>query len=152
PVFLRLRDDKRPEECMLQSEAPPPEPAVTRPSDGGRAKPARLTNLAKVFWPGEEITKGDLIEYYRSIAPWLLPYLKDRPLVLDRYPDGIGGKSFYQKNAPASLDGRVRTVPIWSQGSAREIEYLLCDDAVGLVELANLGAIPLHVWSSRTAS
>lgn len=153
PVFLRLRPDKPPEECILQQEEPAPEPpAEIEAPPPAPSRPVRLTNLKKVFWPGEGLTKGDLIEFYRAIAPWLLPYLEDRPLVLDRYPDGILGKSFYQKNAPESLDGRVRTAPIWSEGSSREIEYLLCDDAEGLVELANLGAIPLHIWSSRTAT
>ena len=67
--------------------------------------------------------------------------------VIDRYPEGIEGKSFYQKNAP-DLPG-VRTAPIWAEGSSREIEYLLIDDERGLAALANLAAVPLHVWSSR---
>src|SRR5206468_10608671 len=57
-----------------------------------------LSNLEKIFWPEEKYTKGDLIEYYRAISPWLLPYLKDRPVVLTRFPDGITGKSFFQKD------------------------------------------------------
>lgn len=171
PVFLRLRPDKRPEECVREvlpadgnPEPPePPEPAEPAPRSerAEAAEPAQLaprgpapvlTNLTKVFWPEEGYTKGDLIEYYRSIAPWLLPYLRDRPLVLDRYPDGITGKSFFQKNAPDILPAGLRTVSIWAEGSSREIDYLLCDDADGLVALANLGAIPLHVWSSRLGS
>jgi bifunctional non-homologous end joining protein LigD len=146
PVFLRLRDDKKVSECSRPDDAPG-EPEETeekiaieeRPDE--TRKPARFTRLDKVFWPDEGYTKGDLIEYYRSIAEWILPYLRDRPLVLDRYPDGIAGKSFFQKNA-ADMPG-MRTVAIG------QIEYVLCDDVEGLTALANSGAIPLHVWASR---
>ena len=92
------------------------------------------------------------MEYYRAAAPAMLPFLRDRPLVLDRYPDGIAGKSFYQKNAPATAAGRVRTVTIHSGGEERDIDYFLCDDADALLYLVNLGAIPFHVWASRVES
>ena len=75
--------------------------AAARPSFApNRPLSIQFTNLQKVFWPDDGYTKGDLIEYYRAIAPWLLPYLRDRPLVLTRFPDGIAGKSFFQKDAP----------------------------------------------------
>src|SRR4029450_11581528 len=83
-------------------------------------------------------------EYYRSIAPWLLPYLKDRPVVLTRFPDGIDGKSFYQKDAPEFAPDWIRTVPIWSNATQRDIRYFVCDDEDSLAYIANLGAIPLH--------
>ena len=73
-----------------------------------------MTNPDKVFWPREGYTKGDLVEYYRSIARWMLPYLKDRPVMLTRYPDGIDGKSFYQKDAPAFAPPWIRTEKIYS--------------------------------------
>ena len=111
-----------------------------------------LSNLDKVFWPEEGYTKGDLIAYYRDIAPWLLKFLKDRPLVLTRYPDGIDGKSFFQKNAPGFQPEWVRTEAIWSEGSERDIHYFIADDPATLVFVANLGAIPLHVWASRIGS
>jgi bifunctional non-homologous end joining protein LigD len=169
PVFVRLRDDKRPDECTRPGEAEPiapppvrdalpeedaPAPPVPPSSQGQRTakKPAELSNLDKVFWPEEGYTKGDLLAYYRAIAERLLPYLKDRPLVIDRYPDGIAGKSFYQKNAPAKAIETVRTAPIWARGSSREIDYLLVDDEEALLQVINLGAIPLHIWSSRVAS
>jgi bifunctional non-homologous end joining protein LigD len=150
PVFLRLRDDKTAGECVLpgeereDAEAPAP-PAVAK-------KPVVFTNLNKVFWPDEGITKGDLIDYYRVVAPWMLPFLRDRPLVLDRYPDGITGKSFFQKNAPEKASGRLRTLAMRSEGSEREIEYLLCDDVEGLLYLVNLGAIPFHIGASRVGA
>jgi bifunctional non-homologous end joining protein LigD len=167
PVFLRFRADKRPVDCgRLGAAAAAP------------ASPA-LTNQAKVFWPREGYTKGDLVEYYRAVSPWLLPYLRDRPLVLTRYPDGIEGKSFFQKDAefrvasaevnpaldprglagPAGLRARtpkspagLRTVSVWSDASQRAIDYFVCEDADAVVFLANLGTIPLHLWPSRVGA
>jgi bifunctional non-homologous end joining protein LigD len=151
PVFLRLRVDKAPEECPRPGAAPVDPAGPTGVRSPPRGEP-RFSNLDKVFWPGEGFTKGDLLDYYRAAAPWMLPYLRDRPLVLDRYPDGIEGKSFFQKNAPEVAAGRVRAVPIRSEGSRREIDFLLCDDLEGLLFLVNLGTIPFHLWSSRVAA
>ena len=116
----------------------------------------RLTRLHKVFWPADqapggekEVTKGELVEYYRSIAPYALPYLKDRPTVLTRYPDGITGEMFYQKDMPDWTPPWLRTTLRWSEHSQREIHYILIDDADGLAYVANLGSIPLHAWASR---
>lgn len=142
PVFLRLREDKTIDECRRPGEEKPEKPEDT---PNVVASP-RFTNRDKVFWPDEGYTKGDLIDYYRAVAPWMLPYLKDRPLVLDRYPNGITGKSFFQKNAGESV-GPLKTVTI--AGDSRAIEYFLCNDEESLLYLANLGAIPLHIWSSR---
>jgi bifunctional non-homologous end joining protein LigD len=111
-----------------------------------------FTNLDKVFWPEEGYTKGDLIDFYREVAPWLLPYLADRPVVLTRYPDGIHGKSFFQKDAPEFVPEWVHTETMWSEHAEREINYFICDDERTLLYLANLGTIPLHVWSSRLRS
>ncbi|HVR99038.1 MAG TPA: DNA ligase D [Thermoanaerobaculia bacterium] len=146
PVFLRLRDDKTVDECLVPGFLPEPESEPEAPA----AVSPKLTNLGKVFWPEEGYTKGDLIEYYRAVAPWFLPYLADRPLVLDRYPNGIHGKSFFQKNAPAGSG--MRTMTIRSDGSQRDIEYFLCDTAESLLYLVNLGVIPFHIWSSRVTA
>ncbi len=154
PVFLRVRDDKTVEECVRPGEEGDREeeaPAVTTSPAAAPRGPV-FTNLDKVFWPVEGYTKGDLVEYYRAVAPAMLPLLRDRPLVLDRYPDGIAGKSFYQKNAPVAAAGRLRTVTIHAGGSERDIDYFLCDDADALLYLVNLGAIPFHVWASRVDS
>jgi bifunctional non-homologous end joining protein LigD len=150
PVFLRFRDDKRPEECIR--EVAPRAAAETEPGpprDPGGALPFELTNVNKVFWPDEGYTKGDLLEYYRAIAPWLLPYLRDRPLVMTRFPDGIGGKSFFQKDAPGFTPDWVRTERMWSEDTQREIDYFVCDDLASLLYVINLGSIPLHLWASR---
>ena len=196
PVFLRFREDKRPEECVgelagrapsgrvgsgevgeaagqrgsgaeepdndhgdqdvigpelnLSEEARSPTRLPRRPA----APPPRLdfTNVKKIFWPDDRYTKGDLIEYYRTIAPWILPYLADRPVVLTRYPDGIAGKSFFQKDAPGFVPDWIRTERMWSEQAQREIDYFVCDDEASLLYLINLGTIPLHVWASRTSN
>jgi bifunctional non-homologous end joining protein LigD len=116
--------------------------------------PARLqpTNVNKIFWPAEGLTKGDLIAYYERVAPLMLPYLRDRPLVLTRFPDGIAGKSFYQKDAPEFAPTWVRTERIYSRDTERDIAYLVVDDVEMLRYVANSAAIPIHLWASRIPS
>ncbi|HEU5321373.1 MAG TPA: non-homologous end-joining DNA ligase [Methylomirabilota bacterium] len=111
-----------------------------------------VTNAGKVFWPEEGYTKGDLVAYYEAVAAWLLPYLRDRPLVLTRYPDGIAGKSFYQKDAPDWAPAWVRTVRVPSDHGGRAIDYLVVDDVASLRWVASMATIPLHVWSSRAGA
>ena len=150
PVFLELIDDALPSDCQRHDGDRPEEPPP--PAETTDDRQLSLTNLDKVYWPEEGYTKGDLIEYYRSIADWILPYMKDRPVVLTRYPDGIEGKNFYQKDAPEWTPAWVRTEGVWSESSEKEIRYFVCDDVSSLLYLANLGAIPLHLWSSRAAT
>ncbi len=117
--------------------------------------PARFqpTNVKKVLWPGEPaLTKGDLIGYYERVASLMLPYLRDRPLVLTRFPDGITGKSFYQKDAPDFAPAWVRTERIYSRDTERDIAYLVVDDVEMLRYVANSAALPIHVWASRVPS
>jgi bifunctional non-homologous end joining protein LigD len=153
PTFLRFREDKPVDEYLRGEEiAELPQPAVRAPAEELAEKIVPLSHLEKVFWPEEGYTKGDLIEYYRTISPWLLPYLHDRPIVMTRYPDGIAGKSFFQKDAPSFAPGWVRLERIWSEHAEREIDYFVCDDLETLLYVVNLGSIPLHVWSSRVAS
>jgi len=110
-----------------------------------------ISNPDKLFWPDDGYRKQDLVAFYRAVSPWLLHYLRDRPLVLTRYPDGIAGKSFFQKNAPPYIPPWVRTKQMWSEHAEREIEYFVCDDADAIAYVANLATIPLHVWGSRLA-
>jgi bifunctional non-homologous end joining protein LigD len=158
PVFLRFRDDKKPEECVVEGAGsrersePVPEAPPSAPAPRAPLPEVRLTNLDKVFWPSEGYTKGDLIEYYRAVSQWMLPYLADRPLVLTRYPDGITGKSFFQKDAPEYAQAFVRTVTIWSEDSQRELDYFVCDREASLLYIANMAAILLHIWSSRVTT
>ncbi len=154
PAFLGMRTDKKPEECQKDETAPLilPEPPLSVPLEEGPAKQVKFTNLKKIFWPDEGYTKGDLIEYYRTIAPFLLPYLKDRPLVLTRYPDGIAGKSFFQKDAPEFVPSWVRREKIYSKDTDRDIGYIIVNDLETLLYVINMGTIPLHLWSSRINS
>jgi bifunctional non-homologous end joining protein LigD len=165
PAFMRMRDDKDPRDCvrehgrgdadsepMVDEATDEPADALPLPEKSSGERTVAFSNLTKPYWPAEGYTKGDLIEYYRAVAPWLLPYLRDRPLVLTRYPDGIDGKSFYQKDAPEFAPSWIRTVPIWSEDTQREIRYFVCDDLESLLYIANLGSIPLHMWASRVGS
>jgi len=124
------------------------EPALV----GADERRVTITNPSKVFWPDEGYTKSDLVEYYEAVSPWLLPYLKDRPLVLTRYPDGITGKSFFQKDAPEWTPSWLRTERIHANDVDRDIDYFIVDDRESLRYVVNLGTIPLHLWSSRLAS
>jgi len=119
---------------------------------GADERRVTTTNPAKVFWPDEGYTKSDLIEYYEAVSPWLLPYLRDRPLVLTRYPDGITGKSFFQKDAPEWTPSWIRTERIHAPDVGRDIDYFIVDDRESLRYVVNLGTIPLHLWNSRLAS
>src|SRR5260221_8595770 len=112
----------------------------------------RLSNLKKVFWPDQGYTKGDLIAYYETVAPLMLPYLKDRPAVLTRYPDGIKGKSFFQKDAPVFVPDWIRTESVYSKDSDRDIKFFVIDDVETLRYVANMGTIPIHMWSARAGS
>jgi len=174
PAFLRVRTDKGPHDCERQGwivdGAPPPRAAA--PNDvtaapavpveppvpeatAARKQPQKTINISnpnKIFWPAEKYTKGDLIDYYRSVSRWILPYLRNRPVVMTRFPDGIDGKSFYQKDAPEFAPDWIRTIPIWSNDTQRDIRYFVCDDEDSLVYIANLGAIPLHIWASRVGT
>ena len=175
PVFMRLRNDKRAHECERQGwssislpeneelEAPaiaeeetaiapmshePPTPPAKAPAQ----KTIAFSNLKKIYWPAEKYTKGDLIDYYRAVSKWLLPYLVNRPVVLTRFPDGIDGKSFYQKDAPVFAPDWIRTIPVWSEDTQREIRFFVCDDEESLLYLANMGSIPIHIWASKVGS
>ncbi len=119
PSFSRFRHDKRPHECAVEGSAGEAEPPEQVAVVEERTVP--FTNLDKVFWPEESYTKGDLIEYHRRVSRWMLPYLEDRPLVMTRYPDGIEGKSFFQKDAPPYAPEWFRRVTVWSEGAEREL-------------------------------
>src|SRR3989344_2558290 len=108
-----------------------------------------VTNRYKVYFPGEGITKGDIIDYYWSVASLILPYLKDRPENLNRHPDGIDGESFYQKDVDHEGPDWVRTVGIHPESTGKTVRYLVCDDEAALVYIANLGCIEINPWNSR---
>jgi bifunctional non-homologous end joining protein LigD len=108
-----------------------------------------VSNLDKVLYPKDGFTKGELIHYYIQIAPVLLPHLKDRPLTMKRYPDGVEGEFFYEKNCPSHRPTWVKTAKVWSEGNRRNMEYCLAQDLPTLVWAANLADIELHTSLSR---
>lgn len=108
-----------------------------------------VTHPNKMLWPDEGITKLDLVKYYQSAAPYLLPFLKDRPFVLNRFPHGIDGDHFYQKDNPFEPPDWVETCEIYSESNAKTLRYLICQNEATLVYLANLACIEMHPWNSR---
>ncbi|HET9136211.1 MAG TPA: non-homologous end-joining DNA ligase [Candidatus Kapabacteria bacterium] len=109
-----------------------------------------LTNQQKLYWPKEKITKGDLVNYYAEVASVMLPYLKGRPQSMNRYPNGIAGPSFYQKDVNLEqVPDWLKTEKIFSESNDAYINYLICNDKATLVYMANLGCIEINPWNSR---
>lgn len=170
--YKGLREDKPATEVVRErpavpGEIPGPPPAKTAEAkallESGRrvrggvevevdSRTLKLTNLDKVLYPSSGFTKADLIDYYAQIAPVLLAHLHDRPLTLKRYPNGVQGEYFYEKQSPAHRPEWVKTVTIWSEHSKREIHYTLCQDLPTLVWLANLADIEMHPSLSLAAA
>lgn len=109
---------------------------------GGRT--LKLTNLDKVLYPATGFTKGQVIDYYARIAPVLVEHLANKPLTLKRYPNGVDQEPFFEKNATKHRPDWVKTVPIWSEGNQRNVNYILANDLPTLIWVANLAAIELH--------
>ena len=145
PVYKGLREDKPAADVRREL------PAETEIRRGRRV--LRLSNLDKVFWPDEGITKGDLIAYYREIAPALLPHLKDRPFTMKRYPDGWQGNHFFQKDAPSHMPDWIPTRSYRSTSresrQKRTIRYPLVNDELALLWMVNMGCIDMNTWYSR---
>ena len=179
PVFLALREDARPADCQWESEVATgtAAPAVVRvPQVVGRVldtkaqieaelfkgrsetvtielegKRLRLSNLNKVYFPESGYTKRNLLAYYYRVADFVLPFLRDRPLVLRRYPDGIKGQAFFQKDLREGIPEWFTTVPLDSEKRGEEIHYATADDRASLLFLTGLGCIDHNPWSSRYA-
>jgi bifunctional non-homologous end joining protein LigD len=152
PVFLGLRDDKSAAEVTRESaearELLPEGPQEATLTIDGRA--LKFTNLSKVFYPGEGYTKRDVLNYYDAVAGLILPHLKDRPLSLKRYPDGIEKEFFFQKNVRERFAPWLRTETIDSERAARPIHYAFAQDRASLLYLVNLGCIDQNPWMSRS--
>jgi bifunctional non-homologous end joining protein LigD len=114
-----------------------------------QGKRLKLSNLEKVLYPATGFTKGQVIDYYVRIAPFLLPHLAGRALTMKRYPDGVDAEYFYEKNAPKHRPDWVRTAAIWSRHNHRNIQFILADDLPTLVWLANLASLELHPSLAR---
>src|SRR5690606_29641091 len=144
--YKGLREDKSAREVRRERA---PEEVVRR----GRRE-LRLTNLDKVFWPEEQITKGDLVDYYRAVAPVLVPHLRNRPFTMRRYPDGIEGQSFFQKDAPSHMPDWIPThralVSTRSRPPAQKwVDFPLVNDELALLWMVNMGCIDMNAWYSR---
>jgi bifunctional non-homologous end joining protein LigD len=111
-----------------------------------------FTNLNKTIFPKLKITKAQIIEYYIKIAPKMLGFLAERPLVLTRFPDGINQPGFYEKDAPQGTPSWVKTVTFYSETAKRDVNYVLCNDLDTLIWLANLAAIEIHIPLSKADS
>lgn len=163
PVFVGLREDVSPEECVREAEISAEEVAQAGPAKKEPLLPAdktevilnvegralKFTNLNKVFYPAADdgFTKRDVINYYDAVAELLLPHLKDRPLSLRRYPNGIEGKAFFQKDAAEHFPEWLRIAPV--QSEKKVINFVVADDRAALLYLANLACIDQNPWMSR---
>ena len=177
PSFKGLREDKKPSDVVWEEPIPVeevtrPDSAKSRPilkpasSDPGRktllnptdetqvrkieGHDLKFTNLSKVFWPEMGVTKRDMLNYYYQVAPYMLPYTEGRPQTLNRFPNGIHGKSFYQKDVTGKVPSWIQTHPYYSDADEREKHFLVCTDEASLLYIASLGCIEINPWSSRT--
>ena len=108
-----------------------------------------FSNLNKIFWPKEKLTKRDLLEYYYEMAPYILPYLINRPQSLNRHPDGIKGESFFQKDVKGKVPAWIEKFAYHSEADPRMKEFLVCTDEASLLYMVSLGCIEMNPWSSR---
>jgi bifunctional non-homologous end joining protein LigD len=109
----------------------------------------KLTNLKKLFWIKENVCKGDLLNYYYRMAPYIMPYMKDRPQSLNRFPNGIHGESFYQKDMGGKVDKWVKTFKRFSESTNEDKDFMICANEASLIYMVNLGCIELNPWHSR---
>jgi bifunctional non-homologous end joining protein LigD len=175
PSFKGLREDKKPSEVvrevatdtsklikenrLVQKKiitAPPKKERATllNPNEETQTRiigghELRFTNLSKIFWPKERLSKRDMINYYYQVAPYMVPYLKDRPQTLNRHPHGIEGESFYQKDVKGKAPDWIETFPYFSFADRREKEFLVATNEASLLYIASLGCIEINPWSSK---
>ncbi|MEK7103098.1 MAG: non-homologous end-joining DNA ligase, partial [Patescibacteria group bacterium] len=156
PVFVGMRSDKKAKDVVQELPASLQPTLVESESDPEKKqirvinkKSVALSNFSKIYWPKEKYTKGDLIAYYERISPFILPYIKDRPLSLHRFPDGIAGKEFYQKDSADIVPAWAKTIDIYAEGEDKQVTYLVGSDTPTLLFMANLGCIEIHTWNSR---
>jgi bifunctional non-homologous end joining protein LigD len=169
PIFLRFRYDKLPTECIIEDVKHITDHAAVAvvAAAGSIGKKheeeekhyyplppeQNFSNVDKIFWTAtvgrNELTKGDLIEYYDKVSKYILPHLHNRPLSLRRYPDGIKGKSFFHKNWIQEKPDYTKTIQVFSESKNDIINYLICNNKETLLWLANHGCIEMHPWYSR---
>ncbi len=164
PVFLHLREDKNPSEVNTEenlavtgssepkTEKKPAKKATVHANETLRKigkKEVKLTNQQKIYFPKDHVSKGDVIAYYQEMSSYILPHLKNRPQSLHRFPNGIEGMSFYQKDAPEDSPDWILKEPIHSESGDKFIDYIICNDKATMAYLNNLGCIELNVWTAQ---
>jgi len=155
PVFVAIREDKNPEEINekpkeMKAKTPTKKTAISEKEKEitlNKHK-VKLTNQDKIYFPKDGVTKGDVVEYYQSVADYILPHLKNRPLSLNRFPNGIEEQSFYQKDASDNIPEWIKTTQVYSESNDKYIDYIYCNDKATLAYLNNLGCIDLNPWNS----
>lgn len=172
PIFQSLREDKKVADIKkeaafveeIKHEKKPAKKATAKKKglllpEGEKevtttinGRELTFTNLDKLYWKDEKITKRDMLNYYDRMMPFILPYMRDRPQSLNRYPNGINGKSFYQKNVRGKVADWLATYEYTSESDGEEKDFLVCTDEASLLYIANLGCIEMNPWHSRTES
>jgi len=158
PVFMGLRIDKAPTE--VHEEVKDDKSPTTKNSKRDKnismetikkadSNKVTFSHLDKVFWPDEGYTKGDVIDYYNTVYPHIIKYMKDRPESLLRMPNGISEKGFFHKDAGLNAPAWVKHVPLYSESAEKDVNYIICNDKPTLLYLANLGCIEMNPWNSR---
>ncbi|MFA4868431.1 MAG: DNA ligase D [Pedobacter sp.] len=154
PVFKGLRADIKKENVIAEVpfnsiESKEKYNMETEKVEQFGKKKVTLTNLNKIYWPDEKISKGQLIDYYKAIATYILPHLKDKPLSLNRHPNGIAAPGFFQKDLDTDkIPSWIKSAPLHSESNDKDIDYLICNDEATLLWMANLGCIEINPWLS----
>ncbi len=162
PVFMGLRTDKEKEDLLEEDNEEVDISSVLKindVNDSNKTEPVKirntklsktvkLTNQDKIYFPESGITKGEVVEYYQSVAKYILPHLKNRPQSLNRFPNGIEGLSFYHKDAGNDSPEWIEKVSVFSESNEKDIQYLICNTSDDLAYLNNLGCIDLNAWNS----
>jgi len=150
PVFKGMREDKKPNEVKqeIPSTGAKPKQEDEQTLKFGR-KTVKLTNQNKLYWPVEKITKGEVVNYYREMANYILPHLKDKPLSLNRHPNGVTKPGFFQKDLNTEqIPSWIKYASLTSEHLKKKIDYLICNDEATLLWMANLGCIEINPWMS----
>ncbi len=155
PVFKGLRMDLGKEDVKMDTLKLQKTPTKKAGKEGKKIKlpghEVEFTNLNKVFWPDEGYTKGDVIDYYRKISPFILPYLKNRPESLKRNPNGLKDSGFFHKDIGDEVPEWIPSYTVYSESANKDVDYLVCNDTATLLYMANLGCIEINPWNSTTA-
>ena len=152
PVKEAIVKEKKPSNKFTKPASDKSRKTLLNPSEETQVKKInghelKFTNLSKIYWPKEKYTKRDMLNYYYQVAPWLLPYLKDRPQSLNRYPNGINGKSFYQKDVTGKAPDWIKMEP-YTTGEGEDKNFLVPEDEASILYMANAGAIEMNPWNS----